>query len=347
MAGKAGGSSPHLNPDPKAGLKQELLREGHAFSFFQVIRLLRLFAMQASGTQKSPSDFSEKLRIRPNLSMAFPASDVESIEQFGDPEDPNFLITANFLGLYGSASPLPTFYTEDLIDESAEDESVSRDFIDILNQRIFSLLFECWSKYRQTLQVVEEKNSAHMERLLCLLGIGEKSFRKDIPEPHRLLRYIGLFTQYPHSALGLKTLLKDALGGTSVEVIPCVERTAKIPESQTLRLAVSGCRLGADSYLGDELPDRMGKFRIRLGPLTRAEFKRFSPGAEDFNRVSFLTDLYFVEPLEYELELILAQGEALGVCLGDPTRATLGVDSWIFSTPEMEETRAVFSPQRH
>jgi len=347
MAGKAGGSSPHLNPDPKAGLKQELLREGHAFSFFQVIRLLRLFAMQASGTQKSPSDFSEKLRIRPNLSMAFPASDVESIEQSGDPENPNFLITANFLGLYGSASPLPTFYTEDLIDESAEDESVSRDFIDILNQRIFSLLFECWSKYRQTLQVVEEKNSAHMERLLCLLGIGEKSFRKDIPEPHRLLRYIGLFTQYPHSALGLKTLLKDALGGTPVEVIPCVERTAKIPESQTLRLAVSGCRLGADSYLGDELPDRMGKFRIRLGPLTRAEFKRFSPGAEDFNRVSFLTDLYFVEPLEYDLEMILAGGEALTVCLGDPTRATLGVDGWIFSTPEMEETRAVFSPQRH
>lgn len=344
MAGKAGGSSPHLNPDPKAGLKQELLREGYAFSFFQVIRLLRLFAMQASGTQKSPSDFSEKLRVRPNLSMAFPASDVESIEQFGDPEDPNFLITANFLGLYGSASPLPTFYTEDLIDESAEDESVSRDFIDILNQRIFSLLFECWSKYRQTLQVVEEKNSAHMERLLCLLGIGEQSFRRDIPDPQRLLRYIGLFTQFPHSALGLKTLLKDALGGTPVEVIPCIGRTAKIPENQTLRLAVSGCRLGADSYLGDEMPDRMGKFRIRLGPLTAADFKRFSPGTEEFKRLVFLTDLYFVEPLEYDVELILAGREAQTVCLGDPERASLGVDTWIFSTPELGEVRTIFNP---
>ena len=279
--------------------------------------------------------------------MAFAASDVESIEQFGDPEDPDFLVTANFLGLYGSASPLPTFYTEDLIDESAEDESVSRDFIDILNQRIFSLLFDCWGKYRQSLQVVEEKSLQHIERLFCLLGLGETSFRKDISEPYRLLRYIGLFTQYPHSALGLKTMLKDALGGTSVEVIPCVERTAKIPESQTLRLAVSGCRLGANSYLGNEMPDRMGKFRIRLGPLTRAEFKRLSPGTQAFNWVSFLTGLYFVEPLEYEVELILAQGEALTVCLGDPMRATLGVDSWIFSTPEMEETRAVFSPQCH
>lgn len=347
MAGQAGGSPPHLSPDPKAGLKQELLKEGHAFSFFQVIRLLRLFAMRASGRQTSLSDFSEAIRIKPNLSMAFPASDVEDVQEFGDPENPRFSVTVNFLGLYGSASPLPTFYTEDLIDEAAEDESVSRDFIDILNERIFALLFECWGKYRQSMQVVEEKSLRHIERLFCLLGLGEASFRKDIPEPYRLLRYIGLFTQYPHSALGLKTIIKDALGGTPVEVIPCCERTAKIPQSQTLRLGVSGCRLGVDSYLGDEIPDRMGRFRIRLGPLTRAEFGRLSPGTEVFNWVCLLTGLYFVEPLEYELELILARGEALTLCLGDPKRATLGVDSWVFSSPELDETRAVFSPQCH
>jgi type VI secretion system protein ImpH len=347
VASQAGGSPPHLDPDPKAVLKQELLREGHAFSFFQVVRLLRLFAMEASGSRASPSDFRERIRIKPNLSLAFPSSDVESVQQFGDPENPHFSITVNFLGLYGSNSPLPTFYTEDLIDEATEDESVSRDFIDILNERIFALLFECWSKYRQSMQVVEERSLQHIERLFCLLGLGEASFREDIPEPYRLLRYLGLFTQYPHSALGLKTLLKDALGGTPVDVIPCLRRTARIPESQTLHLGGSNCRLGVDGYLGDEMPDRMGKFRIRLGPLTRDEFRRLSPGTETFKWASFLTGLYFVEPLECELELILAAGEARAVCLGDPTRATLGVDAWIFSSPDLDETRAVFSPQCH
>jgi predicted component of type VI protein secretion system len=81
MAGKAGGSPPHLNPDPKAGLKLELLKEGHAFSFFQVMRLLRFFARQSSGAPKSSSDLSQKIRIKPNLSLAFPASDVERIEE--------------------------------------------------------------------------------------------------------------------------------------------------------------------------------------------------------------------------------------------------------------------------
>jgi type VI secretion system protein ImpH len=345
MARKAGGSSPHLNPDPKAGLKLELLKEGHAFSFFQVMRLLRFFARQSSGVSKSSPDLSQKIRIKPNLSLAFPASDVERIEELEDRDAAQFLITVNFMGLYGSVSPLPTFYTEDLIDEEAQDESVSRDFIDILNQRLFALLFECWGKYQQYLQVVEQENSAYIDRLFCLLGLGEKTLRKDITEPSRLLRYIGLFTQFPHSALGLETLLGDAFGATPVEVIPCVERIAKIPQSQTLRLGVAGCRLGVDTYLGDELPDRMGKFRIRLGPLTGTHFKRFSPGTEDFERLALLTDLYFVEPLEYDVELILAGSEARTVCLGDPMRASLGVDSWIFSTPELGEVRAIFSPQ--
>ena len=347
MAGQTGGSSSHLDTDLKAELKHQLLEQGHAFSFFQVIRLLRHLIAQSSRTQKPPFDFSETIRIKPNLTLAFPASDVESVQELGDPADPRFLITANFLGLYGSASPLPTFYTEELIDEAGQDESVSRDFIDILNQRLFALLFDCWGKYRQSLKVVEERSPAYIERLFCLLGLGEVSFRKDIPGAHRLLRYIGLFTQFPRSAVGLKTLLKDALGGMPLEVIPCVERTARIPESQTLRLAASACWLGIDTYLGDELPDRMGRFRIRLGPLTREVFKRFPPGSDDFNRISFLTDLYFVEPLEYELELILAEGEALTACLGNPARATLGVDAWIFSSAELGEVRAVFSPQRH
>jgi type VI secretion system protein ImpH len=139
--------------------------------------------------------------------------------------------------------------------------------------------------------------------------------------------------------------LTDAFGGPPLEVISCVERTARIPEDQTLRLGATGCRLGDDTYLGDELPDRMGKFRIRLGPLGRDDFRRFSPGTEDFSRLAFLTDLYFVEPLEYDVELILAGGEARTVCLGDPNRATLGLDTRVFSTPDLGEVRAIFKPE--
>ena len=346
MASTTGGSPPHLKPERDTALKEELLRKGHDFSFFQVMRLLRLLVPQPSGSHTTSSDFSKTIRTRPHLSLAFPAAEVQSVEEIGDVENPQFRIDVNFLGLYGASSPLPPFYTEDLIDEAAEDESVSRDFIDTINERLFGLLYECWGKYRQSLKIVEENSADHMERLFCLLGLGEPSFRDDMPEPRRLLRYIGLLSQFPRSALGLKTLLADALGGIPVDVAPCIERKATLPESQLLRMGVSGCLMGSDSYLGSQLTDRMGKFRIRIGPLTRADYKRFSPGTEDFERVTFLTDLYFVEPLEYDIEVILAEGEALTISLGDATRATMGVDGWMFSDPKLKEVRTIFTPHR-
>jgi type VI secretion system protein ImpH len=342
MAGQTGGSPPDLNSDLTTGLKLELLKESHAFSFFQVIRLLRRCDHRTDQRQMPASGFSDHIRVKPNLSLAFPPSDVEAVEEQGDDEDQRYVITANFLGLYGSSSPLPTFYTEDLIDEESQDESVARDFIDITNQRLFALLFRCWSKYRLHLRVLEEENQQQLEQLFCLLGLGEPSLRRDIPEPHQLLRYIGLFTQFPRSAVGLKTLLQNALSEIPVEVIPCVHRKATIPDSQTFRTGISGSALGVNSYLGNEIDDRMGKFRLQLGPLKKTDFHKFIPGKDGFKWFTFLTKMYIVEPLEFDVELIMATGEVQTVCLGDPSRSILGIDSWTFSADEWGEVSAIF-----
>ncbi|MBN1850091.1 MAG: type VI secretion system baseplate subunit TssG [Deltaproteobacteria bacterium] len=327
-------------------LMDELLKEGHSFSFFQILRLLRFYISKSSGKSESDLFTGDVLRIHPALSLAFPASDVESIQNTGDVDNPKFLILANILGLYGSSSPLPIFYTEDLIDEANEDESTTRDFINIINQRLFSLLFESWSKYRLYLKVVEEEDPSHINRLFCLLGLGGESIRRDIAEPYRLLRYLGLLTQFPRSARGLETLLTDAFG-IQVAVIPCIQRTVQVPEDQRLRLGgEEGSSLGMDSYLGDHMEDRMGKFRIQVGPLFGDDYKRFSPGTDAFERLIFLTKFYFVEPLEYDIELIMAEGAAQTICLGDPTRSTLGMDTWIFSSRELGEVRVIFHPKK-
>ena len=343
MAGKIGGSSPDLN---KAGLKLELLKEGHAFSFFQVLRLLRRYGAKLTGESATDLQDCDQIVIKPNLSLAFPPSDVDSVEESGNHDETRFLVTANFLGLYGTATPLPTFYTEDLMDEEAQDESVSRDFFDLVNQPLFALLYRIWSKYRLHLNVLEEENPQQIDQLFCLLGLGEKPLRQTVANPNRLLRYIGLFTQYPRSAMGLKTLLGDALESIAVTVVPCVHRKAKIPESQQLRTGISGSELGVNSFVGETIDDRMGKFRIQLGPLTRAEFHRLVPGQEAFNWLVLLTGLYFVEPLEYDVEVIMAQEEVQSVVLGDDSRSILGVDTWIFSSDTWGEVSVAFDPDK-
>lgn len=336
MAGQVGGSS--------FNLKLDLLKKGHAFSFFQVVRLLRLYVRESEGAVDKSIDEKEKIRIRPELSLAFPASDVAKIEELAN-EGPLFLVTATMLGLYGVSSPLPTFYTEDLMDEAAEDMSVTRDFLDIFNDRLYLFLFRCWAKYREFFQLVEENNPEDLEKLSCLLGLGEKELREDFPESYSLLRYAGLLTQFPRSALGLETLLQDAFGKIPIQVLPCIKRKVKIPPDQRFYLGDSGNALGEDSFLGEEMDDRMGKFRLQIGPLKSEPFHSLLPGNPNHKRFTTLTKFYVMDPLEYDLELILAEKEAKTVCLGTPMWSRLGWDTWTFSADNIGEVRATLQPE--
>ena len=325
-------------------LKSDLLRNGHEYSFFQVIRLLR-FLKESPPYDKPAGDMqTEYVRLRPELSLAFPAADVARIEEVIGPEE-KFQVFTTFLGLYGSSSPLPTFYTEDLFDEAAEDESVSREFIDMVNHRLFLLLFQCWAKYRQYFQIVEECSTQHFERLYCLLGLGEEELRKSIPENYQLLRYVGLFTQFPRSALGMKALIQDILGGINIDIIPCLMRKAVIPMDQRSFLGTSGSSLGDTIFLGEEIDDRMGKFRLQIGPINREEFQGLLPGQDNYRKLTFFIDLFLIEHLEYDFELILFEDEVRPTRLGSPEWSRLGLDTWIFSGDKMGETRAVFQPE--
>jgi type VI secretion system protein ImpH len=349
MAGQNRRSAPNIETRLKTGpssnkahaLQDDLVANAPAYTYFQVMRLLRQYMHAASG-QTQTNDACD-IRIRPALNLAFPAADIEKIDAIKEGEQTRYQVTTNFFGLYGTSSPLPTFYTEDLIAEAGRDESVSRDFIDILHQRLNDLLFQSRLKYRQFFQVAERKSEPYVERLFCLLGLGTDSLRRQIPEAGRLLRYIGLFTQFPRSTAGLVTLLKDYLADVPIELVPCVKQMAAIADSQRMKIGMTGSSLGVDTYVGQEIEDRMGKFRIRIGPLLEADFLRFTPGKQDYARLIALTQLYLTEPFEYEIELILMENQAQTMSLGDPDRSVLGVTGWVFSESNLGEVCTRFA----
>ncbi len=318
-------------------LMENLLQSGHQFSFSQVMRLARKF-LGPNGIEELPEiPWQARVKIRPELSLAFPAADVAQVERDGD----NLRVTTTFLELYGPASPLPNFYSEDLLDEASCDESVFRDFLDIIHQRLYDLYFQCWSKYRLVIRVVEENNPVDRERLFCLIGLGEKELRDTLPDPWSLLRYTGILTQFPRSALGLATILRDALKEKRIKIIQNVKRMVPIPRDQRMRMGMSGCCLGVDTVLGSEIADRMGKCRIEIGPLTWEAYNDFLPGTRQNEKLASLVRFYLIDPLDVELKLILAAGEAKPIVLGDPS-ARLGLNTWCFSGDTLGEVGAGF-----
>lgn len=350
MADARGRPPAPLNTDQ---VKQDLLENPQSFGFFQAIRLLRLFAGQ-QGLHDDERFLTENLRVRPHLSLGFPGTDlVEMREERGEEEEDSGLryhITATFLGLYGSASPLPTFYTEELLDDANDDIDVARDFIDIVNSPLYPLIIRAWTKYRLPIKVVDEQAKEYIERLFCLAGLGLPELRATLSEPTKLLRYIGLFSQWPRSALGLKTLLGDTLGmeetespgPVPVQVTPCVLRQVKIPDDQRCTLGQANHQLGEDAVCGEQIADRLGKIAVHVGPLSDRLYHACLPGSPLFHWITVAVRLYMAQPLDCDLELKLAPEQARTARLGGGKWSALGLDTWIFSSEQPEKACAWF-----
>jgi type VI secretion system protein ImpG len=285
-----------------------LLDLGHEFSLAQVLRL----ALAHLGPDAMERN---RLRVRPGYSLGFPAADVAGVKRT---TDGGLLVTATFGGLYGVDSPLPNHYSEDILDEVANDESALRDFTDIIHQRLYYLYYQCWSKYKLFFRVVEERNPADCRRLHCLLGLGEQELAECVPESWSVLGYSGLFTRFGRPVAGLEAMLRSDLAIERVEVIQCVRRMVPIPEEQQMRLDCANNTLDVDAVLGPEVEDRMGKMTIRIGPLSWEQYNALLPDAPLYNRLALLVNLYLTDPLVVDLELVLAEGEARPFVMDDP-----------------------------
>ena len=316
----------------------ELIQKGHEFSFPQIMRLARNI-LGAGGTNELPEvKWEERVRVRPELSLGFPAADVSRVEQNAE----DLVVIATFLGLYGSASPLPSHYNEDLMEEASADSSVSRDFLDILHRRLYQLFFQIWSKYRLFYRIAEEKNPLDQDRLFSLIGLSEKELRDNLQlDAHSLLRYSGLFMQI-RSAEGMETLLRDAMAMRCIQVEQCLLRKVPIPKDQQMRMGLSGMRLGVDTVMGSEMQDRMGKFRINIGPLKNKEFDSFMPGTPQHNKLLSLIRLYILDPFDFDLKVVLAAGEVRPITLGGSYPAKLGWNTWCFSGYTLGEVNSIF-----
>lgn len=323
---------------------QGLADKPQSYSYFQAIRLLKLWTGK-TGEAEAQGFYDDTLRVRPHLSLSFPGSDMTEILLEPESEDQaaRVDITATFLGLYGTGSPLPTFYTEELLDERSDDKSVSRDFLDILGNRTFIHFYRAWAKYRLLVKAVDEEDRDYLDRLYCLLGLGHEELRSKLSRPSAALRYIGLFTQYPRSALGLKTMLADAVGqARCVDVEQCVHRWVPIPDDQRNSLGASGCTLGEDCWVGGLVEDRMGKIVVEFGGLDAAKFHELLPGRELNYHVESLIGMYLVEPVEHDLRLKLLPGQVQPARPGHPQWSRLGYDTWILSEGFVGEAEVTF-----
>lgn len=291
-----------------------LLRE-HApeMTLGQALRLLERSHADAPGLPP----FEQDVFIRPHLSLAFPATDITDLRSPADETTlppPAWRLTTTLLGLYGTMGPLPTFYTEELLEEARNDESLSRDFLDILNNRLYHLLYAAERQHRLPRRLTENRDQRAAHLLHCLMS------RPDHDEAMPPVAMSELLVCRQRSALRLQRALSALLQRDDVRVEECVERRVRIAPDQRCRPGASQAVLGENAVIGQEVRDSTGRFRIHLDAVRAEEIRDILPGGGLHRRMSEQVREYVRHSLEYEILLHPADDPGPRVALGRDSR---------------------------
>ncbi|MCI5223875.1 MAG: type VI secretion system baseplate subunit TssG [Candidatus Electrothrix sp. AR4] len=167
--------------------------------------------------------------------------------------------------------------------------------------------------------------------LFSLLGVAHPEARRFLEHDRRFLSYIGLACQRPRSAEGLRVLISDMLREPTVAVHQCVEYKAVIAMEQRCFLGIKNSQLGEDAHLGSLVRDRMGKFRLCLGPLSGTRFQKLLPDREGHGLLLECVRFYCDRSLLWDLDLEIRREDMETCQPGNSSWGSLGWNTWLYS----------------
>jgi type VI secretion system protein ImpH len=332
---------------PDSSLKEALFAEPYRFDFFQAIRLLELIYPERKPVGSSASPKDEAVRLRAHVSLAFPPSAIQELEPPLNGDRPARL-TAAFMGLTGPLGVLPRHYTELMIELARRRDNALRDFFDLFNHRLISLFHRAWEKYRFP---VTFERTVHQHggydpfsiHLFDFVGMGTAGLRGRLEfGDEALLFYAGLLGQRPHSASALGSMLADYLA-VAADVVQFVGQWLEITPENRTRLGSANNVLGASAVAGSRIWDQQARFKLRLGPLSFAEFSRFLPDGDLYRSLVQMTRYASGQEFDFDIQLVLKAAEVPWCRLNDG-RARLGFSSWLkIGEFERDADQVVFS----
>jgi len=312
-------------------VEAQLYSDASRFSFLQAVRLLEQIARKRDPRLTPPGEHvdprHELVHFHHAVRLDFPATDVERISL----DDPPHL-TVNVLGLTGPMGPLPHHVSELVLERTLRGDHAPRDFLDIFNHRLISLLYRARKKYRPALDARGPHHGRVATVLFSLLGLGTRGLRQRMGIDDRmLLAYAGLLVDQRRSAAGLERIIEHCFGAQA-KVVPFQGQWQDIEEDNWTSIGTTGRNqlLGQGAMLGRRVWDQAASFEVRLGPLSTEKFRSFLPGGHAHGALVAVIRFYAREELGFTIRLVKRGVSRTRLHrLGEVNGARLGFDSWL------------------
>jgi len=308
------------------GVDDWLFAEPFAFEFLQAVRLLE---MRAQRVVPPHEEYAEDavVRFRASFDLGFAPSEIRGLRRIagGAPE-----MTVAMFGTGGPDGPLPTSFTEEILDRLRQQDTALAAFLDVFHHRLVSLLYRIHKVHRIALVSVSPDRTPFARYMLSLVGLGLPALASQLEAPAAVLRYAGLLAAAPRSAAGLAILLSDYFG-VPVDVCQFEGEWYTLDPDQCTHVGVAGRNnaIGQTAVVGTRVWIQDAGVRLRIGPLTAAQFGELLPGGVAHGALAEMVRVYAGADLKVRLQLLLRPEDLAQARLG---QSRIGWTGWLHTT---------------
>jgi type VI secretion system protein ImpH len=302
----------------------------YRYDFYQTLRRLECLydTKPRWGRALRPGDEPVRLGQDPDLSFAPAPLAGFTPESDGRPAR----LQVRLFGLLGPNGPLPLHLTEYVRERlrHANDPTLSR-FLDLFNHRFLALFYRAWAQAQPHVSRDRPQEDRFAAYVGAFFGITSPALRNRdaVPDLAKLFHASTLIRQV-RNADGLAAMVQDFFR-VPVAIQEFIGHWLMLRAPERTYLGERGAMLGAGAVLGAEVWDRQSKFRVRLGPLTFAEYEGFLPGGLRLRQLVDWVRLYLCFELEWDVRLLLRKSEVPTLRLGCGGR--LGWTTWLGARP--------------
>jgi type VI secretion system protein ImpH len=336
---------------------ERLFAQPYRFEYFQAVRMLELWLKKHGAPQDGA--VANFLRFQNSTSLAFPASQLESLQP--EPRDTvtdarslgealksaqlrYIRITPAFMGFLGNSGTLPAHYTERIAAHALyQKDDGPRAFLDTFSNRALALFYEAWRKYRLELKYQIHGKDEFLPLLLSLAGMHSPSLRRRLSDggdgvlDESMAYFSTAIRQRPASAVQIARVLSEYFC-QSIRIEQFIGAWYDVPAGQQTMLGMTNAVLGGGAMAGERVWQRDLRMRLVVGPLDLEGYESFLPGGKAARALESMVTMFTGLALEYEVQLVLRAEDVQGARLDDErSGGRLGWDSFLVTEAQQHD----------
>ena len=302
----------------------QLQADPQSYHLFQALRVIEAHHADRPRLGQSRRSSQDPVRLGQEAELAFPTS---TIADFGPDKQGVVRLTNRSFGLFGPQGPLPLHLTEYARNRRRNERDTSfLAFADMFTHRLMSLFYRVWAAGQPAASFDRPEQDTFERKVAALSGYSARGLRGRDAMPDMAKRHFaGHLASGTKTAEGLVSMLA-AFFAAPVHLQQFIGCWLDLEPDD--RWQMSAGALGRSTSIGTRVWSRASKFRILVGPLSLADYKRLLPGQGSLERLEAIVRNHVGDALDWDVNLILRAADVPRVALGG-MNAALGQTTWV------------------